>query len=261
MARGPKKHLKRVYAPSHWMLDKLRGDWAPRPSTGPHKLRECLPLAVLLRNRLKYALTYKEVKLITMQRLVKVDSKVRTDITFPTGFMDVVTLEKTNQHFRILYDTKGRFVLHQIHKDEAAYKLCRVMKVAFGAGGCPYVVTHDGRTIRFPDPEIAVHDTVLVNLESGKIENKTKFDIGQVCMIKGGNNIGRVGTITARERHPGSYEIVHIKDAAGHSFATRLMNVMAIGDAGKEWVSLPKGKGIKLNNLDDRAQRMSKQRK
>ena len=32
-----------------------------------------MPLSVLLRNRLKYALTYKEVKMICMQRLVKVD--------------------------------------------------------------------------------------------------------------------------------------------------------------------------------------------
>jgi small subunit ribosomal protein S4e len=25
MVRGPKKHLKRLAAPSHWMLDKLGG--------------------------------------------------------------------------------------------------------------------------------------------------------------------------------------------------------------------------------------------
>merc|ERR1711918_235868 len=86
---------------------------------------------------LKYALTYKEVKLICMQRVVKVDNKIRTDMCFPAGFMDVVTLEKTNQHFRLLYDTKGRFVVHQIHKDEAAYKLCRVMSHEFGPGGSP----------------------------------------------------------------------------------------------------------------------------
>ena len=79
MARGPKRHLKRLNAPRHWMLDKLGGVWAPRPSTGPHKLRECLPLIILLRNRLKYALTGKEVKYILMQRLVKVDGKARTD--------------------------------------------------------------------------------------------------------------------------------------------------------------------------------------
>ena len=60
---------------------------APRPSPGPHKLRECIPLVVFLRNRLKYALTGDEVKRIVKQRLIKVDGKVRTDPTFPAGFM------------------------------------------------------------------------------------------------------------------------------------------------------------------------------
>ena len=59
---------------------------APKPSPGPHKSRESIPMAILLRNRLKYALTYDEVKKICMQRLVKVDGKVRTDKTFPCGF-------------------------------------------------------------------------------------------------------------------------------------------------------------------------------
>ena len=60
---------------------------APKPSPGPHKSRECLPLVVLLRNRLKYALTYREVVAIVMQRLICVDGKVRTDKCYPAGFM------------------------------------------------------------------------------------------------------------------------------------------------------------------------------
>lgn len=69
------------------MLDKLGGVFAPRPSTGPHKLRESLPLVIFLRNRLKYALTNCEVTKIVMQRLIKVDGKVRTDPNYPAGFM------------------------------------------------------------------------------------------------------------------------------------------------------------------------------
>ena len=46
VVRGPKHHLKRLNAPSSWMLDKLSGTYAPRPSNGPHKLREALPLVV-----------------------------------------------------------------------------------------------------------------------------------------------------------------------------------------------------------------------
>ena len=101
------------------MLDKLGGVFAPKPSPGPHKQRECLPLCLILRNRLKYALTYKEVTTILQQRLVKVDGKVRRDKCYPTGIMDVVSIDKTDEHFRIIYDAKGRFVVHSITALEA----------------------------------------------------------------------------------------------------------------------------------------------
>jgi len=248
--------MKRMFAPSHWMLDKLTGVWAPRPKAGPHKLRECIPLIVLMRNRLKYALNYKEAKTILIQRLIKVDGKARCDHAFPAGFMDVISIEKTKETFRLLYDTKGRFVVHKIGNQEAAYKLCRVKDVKKGAKGVSYAITHDGRTIRFPDPEIKMFDTVRVNTETGRIEDFVKFEHGNVCMLTGGNNIGRVGVMTHREKHPGSFEIVHLKDKEGHSFATRLQNVMVIGKGDKPWVSLPKGDGIKLNNIEDRRKRM-----
>lgn len=34
MPRGMRKHLKRLNAPKHWMLDKLGGVFAPKPSPG-----------------------------------------------------------------------------------------------------------------------------------------------------------------------------------------------------------------------------------
>ena len=64
----------------------------------------------------RYALTGKEVMSILMQRLVKVDGKVRTDCTYPAGFMDVIEIDRTDEHFRLIYDTKGRFVTHRITK-------------------------------------------------------------------------------------------------------------------------------------------------
>ena len=53
-------------------------------------------------------------------------------------------------------------------------------------------------------------------------------------MIVGGNNIGRVGTIEKIEKHPGSYEIVYIKDTAGKEFSTRLTNIFITGDKSPE---------------------------
>merc|ERR1711874_625291 len=63
----------------------------------------------------------KEVQTILKQRLVKIDGQVRTDPKFPTGFMDVVQVEKTGENFRIIYDVKGRFTVHRITAQEAKY--------------------------------------------------------------------------------------------------------------------------------------------
>jgi small subunit ribosomal protein S4e len=71
----------------------------------------------------------KEVNMIVKQRLVKIDGQVRTDPRFPTGFMDVVQIEKTGENFRIIYDVKGRFIVHRITAQEAKYKLCKVREV------------------------------------------------------------------------------------------------------------------------------------
>lgn len=272
MARGPKKHLKRLNAPKHWMLSKLGGIWAPRPSTGPHKLRECLPVALVLRNRLKYALTRREVNMITMRRLVKVDGKVRTDMNFPTGFQDVVSIDKTDENFRLLYDVKGRFTLHRISKDEAQYKLCRVKKVAKAkkatigrnplghkqAAAIPYVTTHDGRTVKYPDPEAKIHDTIKLDLTTGKIVGLIKFDVGNLCMVTRGANTGRIGVMVQKEKHPGSFDIVHLRDRKGHDFATRIENVFAIGQGHSPWISLPRGKGIKLSIAEQKEKALKK---
>lgn len=252
MARGPKKHLKRLNAPSSWMLDKLGGTYAPRPSPGPHKLRESLPLTVFLRNRLKYALTGKEVVSIVKQRLIKIDNKVRTDPTYPAGFMDVVTIEKSGEHFRLLYDVKGRFTIHRITPEEATYKLLKVRRVAIGAGGVPHIVTHDGRTLRYPDPAIRVNDTVKFDLDQGKMTDYVKFDTGNMCIITGGRNMGRAGIIIHREKHIGGFDIVHVKDSLERTFATRVTNIFVIGEGNKPWISLPKGKGTKLTISEER---------
>lgn len=250
MPRGP-KHLKRVNAPKLWLLDKLSGVFAPKPSAGPHKGRESMPLVVLLRNRLKYALTARETQAIVKQRLLKVDGKVRTNRKYPVGFQDVITIEKTNENFRILYDVKGRFVVHPITPNEAKYKLLKVKRAQLGDKKIPYIATHDGRTFRYPDPIIKVNDTVKYDMETGKISDVIKFDIGNLVMITGGRNLGRVGVIVSREKHPGSFEIIHVKDAAGQQFATRLQNVFAIGKSTKSAISLPRKKGIKRSVLEE----------
>jgi len=70
-------------------------------------------------------------------------------------------------------------------------------------------------------------------------------------MLTGGNNIGRIGILQSLEKHPGSFEIAHVKDSNGKIFSTRLGNVMVIGDGKTPAISLPKGDGIKLSLIEE----------
>jgi small subunit ribosomal protein S4e len=250
--------MKRVAAPRTWYLGKLKGVYAAKPSAGPHKTKECIPLNVLLQHRLKYALTRKESQKIVRDRegMIKVDGRIRRDPRFPLGIMDVVSIDKTNEHFRILLDTKGRFNPHRIDQKEAGFKLCKVIRKRIGKAKVPHIVTHDGRTIRYPHPDVQINDSVKYNFDTKEIGGIIKFQNNAIVMITGGNNIGRVGHLQSLEKHPGSYEIAHIRDANGNAFATRLTNVMVIGDSKNTIVSLPKGEGIKLSLIEERNNRL-----
>lgn len=176
-------------------------------------------------------------------------------MTYPAGFMDVISIEKTGENFRLVYDVKGRFAIHRITDEEATYKLCKVKHVKVGAKAIPYAVTHDGRTVRYPDPLVKVNDTVKIDIATGKIVDFVKFDSGNLAYVTGGNNMGRIGTITHREKHQGGFEVVHIKDALERTFATRISNVFVIGKGTQPMISLPKGKGVKLTISEERDRR------
>merc|ERR1719158_1600419 len=197
--------------------------------------------------------------MICKQRFVEVDARVRTDPKYPVGFMDVITIPKNGDRFRVMYDVKGKFVLHKLASDEEAQtKVCKVQKAYTAANGVPCVCTHDGRTLRYPDPLIKAGDSVVLDLAEGKIIDFIKFKAGVQCMVTGGANTGRVGEIVDVERHPGSFDIVHVKDGNDNTFATRKVNIFVIGRSQSDVrVALPKGKGIRAPLTQDREQKIA----
>ncbi|AQL03532.1 40S ribosomal protein S4-3 [Zea mays] len=110
---------------------------------------------------------------------------------------------------------EGLKTIEQITMDSASVetnmlKLCKVRSVQFGQKGIPYLNTYDGRTIRYPDPLIKANNTIKIDLETNKIMDFIKFDVGNVVMVTGGRNTGRVGVIKNREKHKGSFETIHV---------------------------------------------------
>nr|XP_044624137.1 40S ribosomal protein S4, Y-like isoform X2 [Equus asinus] len=62
---------------------------------------------------------------------------------------------------------------------------------------------------------------------------------GNVPTVIGRANLSH-DVITNRERPPGSFDIVHLKDANGNSFAMKIYNILG----NQAWISLPRRKGI-----------------
>ena len=91
-----------------------------------------------------------------------------------------------------------------------------------GQNSIPYLVTHDGRTIRYPDPSIKVNDSVVIDIKTGKITDFIKFDTGNTVMVTAGRNTGRVGIITNRERHPSKILVLMLISFVCCSYVVKL---------------------------------------
>ena len=123
----------------------------------------------------------------------------------------------------------------------------------------PYLVTHDGRTIRYCDPVVKANDTVKVDIATGKIIDTIPFKIGNTAIITKGKNTGRVGVIQKIDIHQGSFNIIIIKDASGNVFSTRQQNVFILGSGSEPAVSLPKAQGVRLSILEEAAAKKRKE--
>ena len=209
--------MKKIVAPKSWMMNKMDGVFAVRPAQGPHKLRESIPIQILLRDKLGVAMNATEVDTILHQKegLVKVDNKVRRNPKFPCGLMDLFEIPKMNKTYRVLYDTKGRFTLVKVDKKEKDFKLCRIQKKFIGPNKICYFVTHDGRTLKFLDTEIEIQDSIKFNIRTNKVEGVYKMKVGNLAYCMKGNNIGRVGTIQGINKLDGQHDLVTIKDKNG----------------------------------------------
>eukprot|EP00755_Sulcionema_specki_P004386 Sspe_Gene.410::Locus_144_Transcript_3_4_Confidence_0.400_Length_935::g.410::m.410/K02987/RP-S4e, RPS4; small subunit ribosomal protein S4e len=156
-----------------------------------------------------------------------------------------------------MYDVKGRFTLVRVGSDEeAGMKLAKVEKTYTAPNGVPCLVTHDGRTIRYPDPLIRADDSLVLDLETGKAKDWIRFKPGVECMITGGANTGPDGQIVDVERHPGSFDIVHMRDANDNTFATARGTSSSSGAPGTINLTLPKMKGIRVPLTEDRERRI-----
>nr|MDO8118132.1 30S ribosomal protein S4e [Candidatus Sigynarchaeota archaeon] len=203
MARkGASKAMKRLGAPDHWRIMKKEYTFAQKPLAGPHPARDSFTLGYVVRDLFKLATTAREAKHILTLGLISIDGKVRKDLHFPVGLMDVVEFTPEKKAYRVLPDRQLNLKLVEITKDKDV-KLCKILDKTSLKGGNIQLNLHDGRNIllKIEDPTdpkediYKVGDVLKINLNSKEITGHIKMGKDKLAIVVAGNNNGRHGNI------------------------------------------------------------------
>jgi small subunit ribosomal protein S4e len=192
------KHMKRLNIPRVWSLPKKSHVWATRSSPGPHPIDRSIPLLVIVRDMLNYCDTEGEGRRIIGNREVNIDGRVVTDHKLPVGFMDVLSIPRTKEHFRTLLDPKGKLRVMKIPKENSGWKLARIENISYVKGAKKQLNLHDGRNIlieKGQKGEYKTGDVLKIELPSQKILTTYPMKKGNVAMIIGGKHAGQIAKI------------------------------------------------------------------
>jgi small subunit ribosomal protein S4e len=192
-------HLKRLAMPEMWPLPRKQKTFVVTPLPGPHPRSSCLPLAVILRDILKFARSAAEAKKTLAAGKVLVDKKARKEPGFPAGLMDVIELPEIGQHYRIDIGMRGLF-LRPISAQEAGRKLCRIRDKRVVRKGAVQLSLHDGRTIIMEQSkakDYAPGDSLVIQLPEQAVAKAYALAKGSPAVVFSGRNRGVRGTVKA----------------------------------------------------------------
>ena len=189
------------------------------------------PLLVVVRDFLGYAETAKEARMIIKQGKVLVDGKARADERYSVGLMDVVELPDAEKYYRVLPEHGGRFILHPIKREEAAYKLCLIVGKTTVKGGATQLNLHDGRNVLLADggDTYAVNDIVKLSVPDQEITDHIEFKPGVRVIITGGRSQGQFGILIGLGSEPGSKRTATIRTPENEDVRTLAKYVFAVG--------------------------------
>jgi small subunit ribosomal protein S4e len=189
------KHLKRLNAPRSWKIARKTNVYTTRPRPGAHPMKGALPLKIVLRDILKLAQSSREAGRAIGGGDILVDGRLIKDPKFAVGFMDVISIPKVKQSWRVMYDDKARLVLSPIEEKQATWKLCRILGKTTVTGGRTQLNLHDGRNLLVKKDDYKTGDTLRLEIPSQKIVGHFPFQNGAQVLITGGQHAGEIAPI------------------------------------------------------------------
>jgi small subunit ribosomal protein S4e len=211
-------------APKSWPIPRKETKYVMRPTSGPHKLRNAMPLSLAMRELIKVAKTSKEAKHIIKTKDVFVDKRKRTDEKYPVGLMDIIEFPQLEQQYRMLIDKKGRLKAVKADAKEAATKLSRIESKTKIKGGKTQLGMSDGRSIIVDKDTYAIEDVLQLALPEQKILSHMKLEKGTLVLMTEGKHAGMIGTVEEVGK-----DKVTIKAGKNQNFEVMKAQTFAVG--------------------------------
>ncbi len=189
-----KQHLKRINSPKTWGITKKGNKFVVRSNPGAHPMDLGLPLNIILKDRLNYAKTRKEVVKSLHNTVIKVNQKRRKDHKFCVGVMDTLSLETLNEHYRIMVNQQGKFCLVKTDEKGAKIRPAKLVGKTNLKKGKIQLNLGDGTNINVEKDEYTVGDSIILEYPN-KIINHFKIAPGSYVYFTKGKQVGKSGII------------------------------------------------------------------
>lgn len=188
------KKLKRQMAPVFWGLDRKNKRFAITVKPGPHKKNHSIPIAVLLRDKLKLASTLRECKSVIYNGKIIIDGITRKSLHHGVGLMDIIELNKVLDIYRLIPVHGKMLSAIKIPKEEKSKKIIKIISKNTIKKNKIQIGSHDGRSI-ITDLKVNVGDSCLITVPQQEILHVLKLEKNCKILIIRGTNAGKTGTV------------------------------------------------------------------
>ncbi len=181
--------LKRNTMPGFWKMQRKTNKFAVEPLPGPYKRAVSIPLAVLLRDILKYSATVREAKHVLGEGLVKVDGITRKEHRFAVGVMDIVSVGSEN--YIIMPGKKG---LETRKIKDVTKRLYKINGRSVVRRGKVQLHLYNGWNM-LAEGDYMPGDTLIMETGTLNIKGVLKMKEGSHVVITKGKNSGMQGKV------------------------------------------------------------------
>lgn len=196
-------HMKRLSMPRTWPLERKGSKYITKPVSS-HKLRDCIPISIILK-LLNIVPTTNEAKKIIKHKSILVDGKEIKDEKYGIGLFDILYIKDIDKYFTIHLSKKGKLKVVQLDKNEAKYKPLKVIGKKVLKQNSLQLNLSDGKNVlvkKLKFGNIKQGDTLIYDIANRSFVEHLPLSVGSDIVVIKGSHVWEASVIKEiRSKH------------------------------------------------------------